>query len=169
MLQRLDALELGSLGLSPGEGRRLSAEVPVEPLILGGERYEVVPARVPAQIDVARTAAGHSLRLRLRAELAGPCMRCLERASVGVEVDVREVHQDGGDEQLRSPYATGDELDASAWAHDALALAVPPKIVCREDCQGLCAVCGANLERAGPDHGHEVPPDPRWAKLSELT
>ena len=44
----------------------------------------------------------------------------------------------------------------------------PALLLCRPDCLGLCAICGANLNEAGPDHGHEPEPDPRWAKLSEL-
>jgi uncharacterized protein len=51
---------------------------------------------------------------------------------------------------------------------DALALSLPATLLCREDCAGLCATCGANLNDAGPDHSHERAPDPRWAKLSEI-
>ena len=65
------------------------------------------------------------------------------------------------------PTWTDDDLDLRAWARDALALALPAQIVCREDCLGLCADCGANLN-ADPGHAHEAAPDPRWAKLSEL-
>ncbi len=66
------------------------------------------------------------------------------------------------------PYLEEEQLDLRAWARDALALALPTQIVCREDCLGLCPVCGENLNQAGPDHGHEREPDPRWAALREL-
>ena len=39
----------------------------------------------------------------------------------------------------------GATLDVSQWAHDAVALALPDKILCRPDCAGLCPVCGRNL------------------------
>ena len=55
-----------------------------------------------------------------------------------------------------------------AWARDALALALPTQIVCREGCLGLCAVCGETLNHAEPGHAHESAPDPRWAALREL-
>jgi uncharacterized protein len=61
-----------------------------------------------------------------------------------------------------------DVVDVSRWARDALALALPAQLVCREDCAGLCPDCGANLNTAGPEHHHDRAPDPRWAKLSEL-
>jgi len=72
-----------------------------------------------------------------------------------------------GSEELATPYLEDDRLDLSAWARDAVALALPVQIVCREDCAGLCATCGADLNLgacACP------PPEPgdRWAKLAEL-
>ena len=85
-----------------------------------------------------------------------------------VEVDAREVDQPGGGDELSSPYVQGGDLDVHAWARDALALALPSQILCREDCAGLCPICGANLNDAGPDHRHESTPDPRWSKLDEL-
>ena len=96
-------------------------------------------------------------------------MRCLERADREFEIDAREVdHPGGSDEELTSPYVEGDEVDVRSWARDALALALPTQITCTEECRGLCAICGENLNTAGPDHHHEAAPDPRWAKLSEL-
>ncbi len=61
-----------------------------------------------------------------------------------------------------------ETLDLAGWARDAFALAMPAKILCREDCAGLCPVCAADLNEAGPEHHHEAAPDPRWAKLREL-
>jgi uncharacterized protein len=95
-------------------------------------------------------------------------MRCLEGADAAIAIDAREIDQPGDDEDLSSPYVDGDDLDVRSWARDALALALPAQIVCREDCRGLCAVCGENLNDAAPDHAHERAPDPRWSKLSEL-
>jgi len=40
--------------------------------------------------------------------------------------------------------------------------------LCREDCPGLCAECGARLAD-DPGHAHEEPIDPRWAGLSQVT
>jgi uncharacterized protein len=114
------------------------------------------------------TGGGYSLRVRFSASLHGPCMRCLRDAEPETSVDAREVSQPGGGEEMSSPYVDGDELDLSAWAHDAFALALPAQVVCRDDCPGLCPVCGADLQTAGPEHSHEAEPDPRWAKLCEL-
>ncbi len=161
--------DLASLRLSPGEGRRLALQSPIEPLTLGSERYAADPAVVPVELSVSRmTGGGYALRLRFSATVSGPCMRCLKRACPSVEVDAREVDRPGGGEELDSPYVREETLDLAGWARDAFALAMPVKILCREDCAGLCPVCAADLNEAGPEHQHERQPDPRWAKLREL-
>jgi uncharacterized protein len=169
MPPRTDTFDLGGLRLTSGEGRRLELGVGLGSLELGGERYPVTPAVVPARLDVSRTTGqGYSLRLRFTAGLEGPCMRCLEPAAPSFEVDSREISQPGDVDELDSPYVVDGTLDLAAWARDALALALPAALLCRPDCAGLCPVCGENLNAAGPEHGHEPGPDPRWAKLSEI-
>jgi uncharacterized protein len=167
-----DKLDLASLRLSAGEGRRLELTVEIEPLVYGGERYVAGPSRPAVVLDVSRMVGhGYALRLRLQAALAGPCMRCLARAAPTVEVDAREVDRPGGGEELSSPYVKDETLDLGAWARDAFALSVPTQVVCRPDCAGLCPVCAADLndlDPARPEHRHESAPDPRWAKLREL-
>jgi uncharacterized protein len=167
MAQRTDIFEVGQLGLSSGEGRSIDLEVPVDAFDFGGQRYDVAGGEVNARLDVSHTVSGYAFRLRFGTELDGPCVRCLEPAGHEVEVDAREIDQPGGGEELSSPYFDEGRLDMRAWARDALALALPTQIVCREDCAGLCAVCGENLNDA-PDHAHEREPDPRWAALREL-
>jgi uncharacterized protein len=161
--------DLGRLRLSAGEGRRLDLAVPLPPLEFGGESYAPAPAPVPVRIDVSRTTGeGYALRARFAVAVEGPCMRCLEPAAPRVEVDAREVSQPGAGDELSSPYVREGQLDVDAWARDALALALPARILCRPECAGLCPECGVDLNEAGPGHGHARPPDPRWAALREL-
>ena len=50
--------------------------------------------------------------------------------------------------------------------HDAVVLALPLQPLCRDDCPGLCATCGARLAD-DPEHHHDKV-DPRWAGLQDL-
>jgi uncharacterized protein len=169
MAQRTEIFDLGTLGLHSGEGRSLELEVPIEPFELAGQRYRAAGGSVPVKLDVSHMTTGYALRLRYAVTLDGPCMRCLEDAGrAPTEVDAREIDHPGGGEDMTSPYLDRTSLDVAAWARDALLLALPAAIVCSEDCRGLCAICGENLNTAGDDHGHEADPDPRWAKLNEL-
>jgi uncharacterized protein len=161
--------DLAGLRLSTGEGRRMNLDVRIEPLMLGGERYAATPERVPVELDVSRMmGGGYALRLRFQAALDGPCMRCLKDAEPSVEVLTREVDRPGAGEELQSPYVHDETLDLAGWARDAFALAAPVKVLCREDCAGLCPVCAVDLNDAPPEHSHESAPDRRWEKLREL-
>ena len=160
-------LDLETLHLRSGEGRRFDAEVRVDPVLLAGERYTVDGGTVDARLDVSRTISGYALRLRFEAPMSGACMRCMSEAMPVLSVDAREVDQPGDDEELHSPYLRGPELDLSSWARDALVLAMPAQVVCSEECRGLCPVCGGNLNEPG-EHDHEQAGDPRWAKLRDL-
>jgi uncharacterized protein len=185
---RTDTFDLDGLRLTAGEGRRLDLNVRIEPFSLAGETYPVEPELVPVRLDISRTTGdGYALRLRFEAAVAGPCMRCLGPAAPVFAVDALEVSQRADSrlsrgpaarrghakprletDELASPYVEEGVLDLRAWARDALALAVPANLVCREDCAGMCPDCGANLNEVGTGHRHEREPDPRWAALSEL-
>jgi uncharacterized protein len=154
--------------LKPGEAFRESVPIGLEPLGLGGERYVAVPDRPEAVLEITRLNSGLLSELTFEASLAGPCMRCLEAATIVVPIRTREYQaSEGASEQTTNPYLADDRIDLSAWARDAIALALPEKILCREDCAGLCAGCGANLNteecRCPPPD-----PDPRFAKLADL-
>jgi DUF177 domain-containing protein len=163
-------IDLGRLSLSHGEGARLDLGVRLDPLALGGQTYSPPYEVVDARLDLSRPSNGYAFRLRFPLRVGGPCMRCLEPATVETEVDAREVDQsDTEDEELRSPYVVEDDLDLGRWAHDAAILALPTRILCRPDCAGLCSVCGESLNDADPaEHKHETGGDSRWAKLKEL-
>jgi uncharacterized protein len=162
-------LDLAGLRLAAGEGRRLALDVAIDPVTLAGERYVSDPSTVPVRLEVSRMlGGGYALRLCFSAALAGPCMRCLRDAAPVVAVDAREVDRPGEGEELESPYVRDERLDLGAWVRDAFVLGAPAKVLCREDCAGLCPVCAADLAEVGAEHSHERAPDVRWAKLSEL-
>ena len=162
---------LRTLKLRSGEQFRDAKEIRLEPLELGGERYQPVPETVPAELTITRASTGAVFELGFHVRLHGPCFRCLDDAVLDLPVSVREYQATasggGEDDELRTPYVEDDRLDLSAWAHDALALALPDKILCRADCAGLCPVCGKNLNAEPHEHAEDES-DPRWSALAEL-
>jgi uncharacterized protein len=163
-------VDLERLDLSSGQACALDLEVALDPIGIGGQAYEPAGGGVDARLDVSRTSSGYALRLRFATELNGPCVRCLEPAATEIRIEAREVDQPSTrDEELLSPYVTEGELDVGRWANDAVVLALPDQPLCRPDCAGLCAVCGASLNDTDPEaHRHETGGDPRMAKLREL-
>ena len=165
----MSTFDLRRLQLRPGEIRHETVDVDLEPFFLGGQRYEVTPAIVPAELRIAQPSGATVLDLEFHAHVAGPCMRCLGFAELELDVAAREFHDPdapGGDE-LRSDYGVADALQIGTWARDAIALELPDQLVCRPDCAGLCPVCGKDLNVEPPEHA-EVAVDPRWAALEQL-
>jgi uncharacterized protein len=164
-------MDLTSLRLQPGDVRHERLRVHVDPLEIGGQTYTVEPAEVETALDVQAASGGLYLKLAFRTRVEGPCFRCLEPAGVDLDVRVSEYHSsDPGetDEELRSDYIEGDELDIERWVRDSLVFALPDKILDRPDCAGLCPHCGERLE-AGVEHDcGNVELDSRWAKLRDL-
>ena len=182
----METVDLDSLSLTYGDAKQLQGKIEPEEVHLGGQAYSPRPEKAGFRLDVSRTSTGFALRLRFEVGLAGPCYRCLEPATVRVDVDAREVDQppepmpartaaEEAEEdeisaaELESPYVENGILNLAAWTHDALILSLPNQIVCRPDCLGLCAYCGESLNGAEPDaHDHGQKVDPRWSRLREL-
>lgn len=163
-------VDLERLSLSSGEAEALDLDISLDPIAFAGEDYRPAGGAGRARLDVSRTTTGYALRLRLTTDVTGPCVRCLEDATVTVEIDAREVDQPGTrDEELRSPYVSSQLVDVGHWAGDALVLALPAQPLCRSDCAGICAGCGESLNDADPEaHRHATGGDPRMAKLRDL-
>jgi uncharacterized protein len=167
---------------------------PREPLVLdtrtlprrpGSLRTETrtVPAPADLHTGLAGIPEGSELRLEVTLEsvtegvlatvtaaapVTGECARCLEPVAQTIEVHCQELfsYEQGTGDVDEDGYALdGDLLDLEPVLRDALVLALPLAPLCRQDCPGLCAECGALLAQAGPEHGHERAIDPRWARL----
>jgi uncharacterized protein len=163
------SFNLRQVKLRSGEEYRDEVELELEPFELGGERYLPVPDRVPAELAITKASTGTVFQLNFDARLHGPCYRCLDDAVLDGPIRVREYQATNpeGSDELRTPYVQDDKLDLAAWARDAVALALPDKILCRADCAGLCPVCGKNLNDEPHTH-EEEPADSRWSALQEL-
>jgi uncharacterized protein len=165
----MTTFDLRTLRLRSGDQSRERVEIELQPLVLGGQTYEPQPNPAPAELTVTRASSGTVLELALDVALAGPCFRCLADAELPLSLRLREYEaaRPEGDDDLRTEYLEDDRLDLSAWTHDAIALALPDKILCRPDCAGLCPVCGQDLNTEPHQHEEEST-DPRWAALESL-
>jgi uncharacterized protein len=164
----MTSLDLRRVRLRSGEQHRESYAIELEPLTFGGQRYLPVPEKPDGDLTITRAATGTVFDLRFTGRLHGPCHRCLGDAVIDRRIVTQEYQATNPDaDELRSPYIAGDLLDLSAWARDALVLSLPEQILCRDDCAGLCPVCGADLNVEPHEHEEESS-DPRWAVLAEL-
>ena len=164
----MTSFSLSQVRLRPGEEHREALEVELPVFEFGGQRYISVPELVPAMLILTRAMSGTVLGLDFTARLHGPCYRCLGDAVLEVPIRAHEYQAESSDDdELETPYLVEGNLEVSAWARDAVALALPEKILCRPDCAGLCPVCGKNLNEEPHEH-EQATVDPRWAALEAL-
>jgi uncharacterized protein len=109
------------------------------------------PARIPLEEDLAVTFLPRS-EMPADADAAAPG----EEAEASFEEDDVDVY----------PY-DGEQVDLEQLLREQLVLAVPFAPLCRPDCQGLCPVCGTDLNRE-PCACDRRPVDPRLAALKDL-
>jgi uncharacterized protein len=148
----MTTFDLRTLRIRSGDQARERVEIELEPLVLGGQSYEPQPNPAPAELAVTRASSG----------------TVLEDAELALQLGLREYQAtkpESDDE--RTEYLEDHRVDLSSWAHDAIALALPDKILCRDDCAGLCPVCGKDLNAEPHEHVEERV-DPRWAALESL-
>jgi len=121
-----------------------------------GEFLVVAPVELVA--DVRKDAQKVRLVGRVRATLELECSRCLERFQVPVDAAVDMLflpaaantgagEQEVGDDDLGVSYYREDTIDLGEVVREQFYLALPMKPLCRDDCRGLCAVCGKNRNR----------------------
>lgn len=129
-----------------------------------------VPAGSPIELDVRLEAVGEGVLVTGTAEvtLAGECARCLTPIRLTDEVDVQELYYypGNGPDDKETSRIEGERIDLEPVLRDTVVLDLPFTPLCREDCEGLCQICGANLND-DPDHGHDDDGDERWAGLSD--
>ena len=118
--------------------------------------------------EVVNTAGLLNLRGTLTAEMTCVCDRCgtaFDRKKV-LSLDV-PLAADVSDEASPEVFVIeGDGIDVSEVAETCFILDMEQKVLCREDCRGLCPQCGKNLNE-GPC-GCTAPGDPRLAVLKQL-
>ena len=128
------------------------------------------------------------LKGRVRSTLEVACSRCLEPFSVDVDaefetrfvppgefatVTAETVHSgEVGDDQVEETEIglteyDGETIDLAQMMKEQFLLTLPMKPLCREDCQGLCPVCGANRNRETCECRQDWV-DPRLASLANL-
>jgi uncharacterized protein len=166
--------------------------IEVENLTSAGEPFSNVYAPEELTLEEERVSLTGEVRVEGRASRKGEevrlkgkiaansevvCDRCVKPIPLPLEVEfdtafIPEAAEVGKTENVEllaeelgiSSY-DGDAVDLDDLVREQLLLAVPTRLVCREDCRGLCVNCGADLNEG--ECGCSQPTgDPRWAALA---
>jgi len=139
---------------------------------------EFSQANLRGTVSLAKHGHDILVRGRLQGELGLSCGRCLEPFAAPVETDfdlllVPAPQGEGPEEQelsaqeLDLDFYTGETVDLEAIIREQVILMIPLKPLCREDCRGLCPVCGTNLNRESCTCQAEKSNSP-FARLAKL-
>ena len=134
---------------------------------------EIIKNETDVQLKLSNIGKGKALisgSAKLEYEL--PCDRCLKPVDTIVEIDfTRELYAPEllTDEDMKEDqhFVEEYELDVEVLLKEELQLAWPSKILCDEDCKGICKKCGQNLNDNKCECDDFVP-DIRFANLMDI-
>ena len=102
-----------------------------------------------------------------------PCDRCLEEVPTTFHIDINkeiplEETPDVDEEKLEAKdYMLGFHLDLDRIIYDEVLVNWPMKVLCKEDCAGICMKCGKNVNHGTCDC-EKTEPDPRMAVIQDV-
>ena len=163
-------MEINISAIREQKGAQLAVEgvSPAPSLEAAGGAVVCSPVQVSG--SVTNVGKGFLVKARLRCECELECTRCLVPFRTTLEPELEEMYyperlkgtQPEGEDVAN--WFSGDVLDLTEVIRENLQLALPMKRLCREDCKGLCPICGRNLND-GPCGCKQQERDPRWAPL----
>lgn len=120
-------------------------------------------------IRFTRTHEGLLAQGRLRTEVACNCVRCLTDFALPLTAQLQDLFYYPPNRAVASDLVIPEDgnLDLGPLLREDLLLAIPMRVLCRPDCQGLCPHCGQNLNEGRCTCSEETR-DPRWAALNAL-
>ena len=152
---------------------------------LGGEVRQRSPLKTAGRVELVEEHHGkHKIikDIRLRGQVSADfemsCARCLEPVAQDVKRDFELLYRplgvDAGRDELSVTdaeaeigYYQGEGLLLEDAVREQVLLALPLKMICSEDCKGLCPQCGKNLNEGDCSCTAPVQ-DLRWAALKEI-
>ena len=105
-------------------------------------------------------------------EVMIPCARCLEEVPTSIRFDIDKklrIEEDGlvDDEMEQPDYLIGFELDVDKLVYAEILVNWPMRVLCKDDCKGICKVCGMNLNKGTCDCESSAL-DPRMAAIQDI-
>ncbi len=145
-----------SLVRLPADGLRFEHQYQAGELATSSFGFELRnPPLVTGRVD--RVGMDMRLRGNIKASVTASCDRCLKDVSMQIEIPFDlfyapedEVASRTGevelhDRDLNFSFYENDEIDLDEMVLEQLELSLPSRVLCLDDCRGLCPQCGADL------------------------
>lgn len=138
-----------------------------ENLVYNNETIEILkPIQIKGNVTVLQGVA--ELKLSVSTRLLFTCSRCLEAFETDLDLMLNEkVSKDEQEDESIVTLEEGNVLDIRDVVMNNIYLALPLKVLCKEDCKGLCQDCGKNLNEGQCSCSNEEV-DPRLSALKDM-
>lgn len=152
---------------------QILAPIEMERFIYDGNSYEF-ERKDPVNLTI--TNLGNKKVLvegSVKLSLIILCSRCLKELqylmdiSISKEIDFKISEEDRAKNLDEANYIIGYNLDVDILVKDEIIIGFPMKLLCSEDCKGICMHCGTNLNKKSCDCDNTVL-DPRMSKIRDI-
>ncbi len=154
------------------EGMRTEEEILLEMTSYGnGQGNYEISDKSPVRFTFANAGRGRArIEGGVKLTFLTNCDRCLTEVPVRMELKFDRLVTSPDSEDAEADdlgFMDGYQLDVEAFVHNEILVNWPAKILCREDCKGICPKCGRNLNMG--DCGCDTfVPDPRMAAIQDI-
>ena len=155
---------------NPSVVKNFEVEPDFDRIKLRRASYPVVK-KEPFILKVTKEDQKVRIRGNTQIDLFIPCDRCLDEVKTHFDIDIDcyvipNKESDGIEDDEQS-FMDGCILDVDKLITNEIVVALPSKVLCKEDCRGLCTTCGTNLNHGSCDcDKHSV--DPRMAAIQDI-
>jgi uncharacterized protein len=166
-------LDLSKLLLQDGKSLTARADLEMTELRFRMGRFPLV-RKTPLELTVVNTG-NRVLEIKGSGELtlSIPCARCLEPVEYSFvldferEVDMKLTAEERERQLEETNFMEGEQLDPDVLARNELLIHWPMRVLCKEDCKGICSCCGANRNHTSCNCDTRQG-DPRMAAIRDI-
>ncbi len=166
-------VNLSDIFISEGKSEQGIYLFEADTIVNGQERFPIVE-KSEIQMCTTHTGKGRAkVEFSMKLLLDMTCNRCLEQVLVPIKIDSwREVFSpdvkvDEDDTEDNLTVMESYSLNVETLVFNEILMNWPEKVLCRQDCKGICRVCGQNLNDRDCDCDTFVP-DPRMAVIKDI-
>lgn len=166
-------IDLSEIMSVKGNVEHIQAPIELKSFCMEGIDY---PFAAKSYLDLTITNLGER-RVKIEGEtkvsLLIPCNRCLEDVKTSFEIridkelDLKKREEERIKELDELNYLIGYNLDVDLLVYDEILIDFPMKVLCDEDCKGLCNACGTNRNKNTCDC-FDTDLDPRMSVIRDI-
>lgn len=166
-------ISLTKLFAQDGKSEKYEISLTSETFSIGGQDYRVIEKH---PVILGLTHEGNRvITITGSADLTMeiPCARCLTPVAIpfqlefDLQIDLNLSEEEREEKEEDSSFVEGDELDVEELVRNELIVQWPIRVLCKDDCKGICSRCGANLNIQTCDCD-TTGLDPRMAAIKDI-